>query len=144
MFTAELQTAAAAAITAAVGTGTVSAANVADVSKIMSEAVLHFGTGIDTIVGGTATVADANAANTTVTAFSATFKANGFNGTIEFASTAVVFPTGAVVNEGSAEVNAVPPASKLWTVTVKVDGSDANTTVEAAERILTLNHIVKA
>lgn len=135
-----------AAVTTALGVSgdTLAAGNLAAVAEMLAYAVAHFDLGVTpaSLGTGVATYTDLGAASLIAT-YTNTFTVNGSNGSIAFAATDVTFPASALVNEGSS-VNATPAAQKLWTITLKVDGSDADTTVDSDEVLLTLTRRVKA
>lgn len=142
MFSTDLS----AAVTTVLGASgdTLAAGNLEAVAALLDEAVAHFGLGITAASLGTgvATYTDLATASLIAT-YTNTFTVNGFNASIAYAASDVTFPASAVVNEGTS-VNAVPAAQKLWTVTLKIDGSDVDTTVDSDEVVLTMTRRLKA
>ena len=133
--------------TAAVGTAT--DANVVKVANFLKNAVSHLGFGIDTVASaGAPTEVGAN-----VTAWTATFNANGKAGNVVFSAAAATFPAGAKEYQGAVQTDGpdagstvgdsgtdpwassvVTPTATLWTAVVTIDGPDAGSTLEAGER----------
>jgi hypothetical protein len=141
--------------TAAIGTAT--DANVARVAKFLDFAVSNLGFGVAAVAsaGAPTEVGD------NVTAWTATFTVNGKAANIVFSAAAATFPAGAKHAQGATQTdgadaltvvgdsnsdpwtsNSVTPTATLWTAVVTIDGSDAGSTLEANERVLTLTRLV--
>ena len=143
---------------AAAAVGTATDANVAKVAEFLAFAVSTLGFGIDTVAsaGAPTEVGD------NVTAWTATFNVNGKAANVVFSAAAATFPSGAknyygatqsdgadvgaVVGDSATDPwteNAITPTASLWTAVVTIDGDDAGSTLEAAERVLTMTRLVK-
>lgn len=135
-----------AAVTTALGASgdTLVAGNLNSVADLLAFSVDHLDLGVtvSSLGTGTATYTDLSALSRIAT-YSNTFTVNGFNASIAFAETAITFPAGVVVNEGTS-VGASPAAQKLWTVTVKIDGADSDSTVDSDEVVVVVTRRVKA
>ena len=149
--------------TAAEGTfpnATLLAGNEDQVATFLAEAVAHLGLGLAEIQGDSVTLA-ADAADTTITGFTATFKVNGADANIVFAASAVTFPTGVKQYQGATQVDGddegttvgdslsdpwkeseVTPTLNQWSAVVTID-ADGDKSLEANEKVLTFTKFVK-
>lgn len=117
----------------AVATGA-STASIENVAKFMEFAVSRMGLGLSAVASG----GDATVSGDDITAWTATGKVNGMNASVAFTAVAQTFA--GIAYEGTTA--AAPTARELWTVEVKIDGADANTTLESTELLLKVSAVV--